>query len=882
MSDGAPRTNRELVLPPGSYAYLQDATTGAIKACSGPIVVNQTAQEKPVRYVPRLGGFETCDRLEDAVCKSPVAVEGYYMILLNPAEGGEHPTDGATKAAPPLSVGRRVNVPGPCMFSLWPGQSAKVVRGHHLRSNQYLVIKVYNAEEAAKNWRNAIVKPAVASPAATPPREGEGEKSSEDPSTDVLSAAPPDLAVGQQFIIRGTDVAFYIPPTGITVTQREGEYVRDALTLERLDYCILVDEGGRKRYEQGPQVVFPEPTEKFLHDDKGRIRFRALELNEIQGLHVKVIAAYKGSDIENPSGDREYKEGEEIFITGKYQSIYFPREEHAIVSYDGKQKHFATAVPPGEGRYVMDRKTGFIKLIQGPTMLLPNPVSEVIIRRALSDTECATWYPNNEEALAYNRELRQVAEQAPTTRAGAVSEGDLNRSRSKRDIRHGKSALRAANLAMESSGVSSMANMMAGDEVTRTSTYTQPRFLVLEGRFSGVPRIQVWTGYAVMVVKATGERRVVQGPATLLLEYDETLEVLSLSTGKPKTTDNLLRTAYLLTRNNKVSELVRVETKDHVSVDIKLSLLVHFEGQNPHRWFEIANYTKFLCDHVRSLLKGRIRKVSVEEFYASPTDFVRDTILGIPAEGSRPGLPFAENGMRVADVEVLDVSIADHKIAQLLYDSQHDVVQGNIVVARAQRQLEHTKEQEKINREDSREHATTVNLRLDLQKERIEQEAAVAVARLLADLQEHEKGQEVEKARQEKLAIEVDAELARDASRAAQRIEVATKEQVLRLEELRAETEAAVNRFAEVQGGLSEALLALSSNETLEKVARAMSAQTWIGGRTVTDVLGKVFKDTPFGSMIQAATDRVSKQLPGPNGRSDAGSDALDQDSDTQ
>ena len=40
--------------------------------------------------------------------------------------------------------------------------------------------------------------------------------------------------------------------------------MRDALTLERLEYCILVDQNGKKRYERGPQVVFPEPTEAFV------------------------------------------------------------------------------------------------------------------------------------------------------------------------------------------------------------------------------------------------------------------------------------------------------------------------------------------------------------------------------------------------------------------------------------------------------------------------------------------------------------------------------------------------------------------------------------------------------------------------------------------
>jgi major vault protein len=139
-------------------------------------------------------------------------------------------------------------------------------------------VRVYNEEEARRNWNKAIIKPAA---------DGQAE------ATEVMNDAPRDLNVGTLFIIKGTDVSFYIPPIGVGVVPDEhGQYVRDALTLERLEYCILVDQNGKKRFERGPQVVFPEPTESFITRDSQR-KYRALELNEIQGLHVKVIAPYE-------------------------------------------------------------------------------------------------------------------------------------------------------------------------------------------------------------------------------------------------------------------------------------------------------------------------------------------------------------------------------------------------------------------------------------------------------------------------------------------------------------------------------------------------------------------------------------------------------------
>jgi major vault protein len=135
------RGSKELVLAPFTYAYMQDTTKGQVKIFTGPTVINQTAQEVPVIYNPDQGNFERCTHLEEAVCKSPIAVEGYYLVLFNPAKDNSQPESGlAGKPSLDLRVGRRVNLPGPVMFPLWPGQAAHYIRGHHLRSNQYLEV----------------------------------------------------------------------------------------------------------------------------------------------------------------------------------------------------------------------------------------------------------------------------------------------------------------------------------------------------------------------------------------------------------------------------------------------------------------------------------------------------------------------------------------------------------------------------------------------------------------------------------------------------------------------------------------------------------------------------------------------------------------------
>ncbi|MBX3156839.1 MAG: hypothetical protein KF773_12645 [Deltaproteobacteria bacterium] len=837
-------SKRDLVLAPSEYAYMQDVTKGIVKTYTGPTVINPTAQERPVVFNPHNKLFEPCP-LEQAVQQIAIAPEGYYLILKNPSHKYDHPPSGGVYPAPDLSVGRKINITGPCAFALWPGQMVKLVQGHHLRSNQYLLVRVYNEDEARKNWGQAVIKP------ATNPTESSTEGG--DAPAQPISRAPADLTVGKQLIIKGTDVSFYIPPTGVgVVPDDDGSYVRDALTLERLEYCILVEQNGKKRYERGPQVVFPEPTEAFItaaaRDGSGGARkFRAIELNEIQGLHIKVIAPY----VEN---GRAHREGDELFITGKETAIYYPREEHSLVRYDGREKHFAVAVPAGEGRYVMNRKSGEIRMVHGPAMLLPNPVDEVIIRRVLSDRECATWYPGNAQVLAHNRQLRLLQES--DERPGAVAEDAVE----KKQMKAGRAASVAQQVAMGPATESrrDVAAGVGGDALDRSNQFTKPRTLVFNTKYEGVPSLGVWVGYAVLVVDKQGRRRVEQGPKNLLLEYDETLEVLQLSTGTPKTDDRLIETVFLRVLNNKVSDGCAVETLDHVTVTLRYSMRVNFEGE-PLRWFEVENYVKFLCDHVRSVLKGSIKKHSIETFYAQSVEIIRDTILGRSDDkGGRPGMRFTENGLRVTDVEVLEVGIDDEAISGLLGAAQHEAVQANIALLRARRGLEMTEKQEAISRGEAEARAETAKRFAELEVAALADRLRVALAAAKSELEQAEAQKTTAVARNAVADADHAAELARQRASAQAEHETRAAHQALVLAQLRAEVEAAVQRFSAAQGGFSEALLALSNHEVLAKVAEAMSVQAFVGGKTLTDVIDKVFAGTPLAGLMERVKARTA------------------------
>lgn len=857
MNSGGGSDKRELALPPGSYAYVQDESKGPIKTYVGPTVINQTAQDRPVIYDHNTRTFRPVE-LSQAVRQFIFANEGEYVVLENPSQKGAYPTEGTADTLPDLLMGEKKIVPGPVAFALYPGQWATTVPGHNLRSNEYLVVRIYNEQKAKENWSKAVMK------AATKTGE-EGEE--EEATVATKTAEELKLTTGQLLIIKGTDVSFYLPPTGVEVLKdpETGNYTRKAVTLERLEYCILIDEDGNKRYEKGPKVVFPKPTEVFFTKDGNR-KFRAIELSgPIQGLHIKVIQGYQ--DGESTDG-KAHKEGDELFITGEDCAIYFPRPEHSIIKYGDKEKHYATAVPEGEGRYVMDRLKGVIDTKKGPDMLLPDPRFFVIVRRILTANECALWYPGNQEAAVYNASLRAmsgggtanfVADEAVRAKSGVRTRGVASRSAGAPDMAFSASLSDSLEAYMpEGAGSAEFA-----DQFTRSQTYTQPRTVTLDTKYDGVPKIKVWTGFAIMVVKADGKRRVEQGPKTILLDYDETLEVLELSTGKPKTTDDLKKTVYLRIKNNKVSDIIRVDTKDHAPIDIKLSFRVDFEG-DPELWFDSDNYVKLLCDHVRSMLKGAIRQKEVEDFYSNGEAIIRDIILGAKdAEtGERELLRFKENGMVVKDVEVLSVQIMDSGIAQMLADAQRRTVEQNISVNRAEKDLKVTKRLEEIEQDKARAAQQTATLKNQLSIQRIEEQAQVALATVKADLDKVSQDKELKVAEESLTDISSEAALERRKKTAAQ--DQAEREAALKatIEELEAETKAVVEKFAAAQPAFAECILALSNADTLTKIAQAHSVGTLIGGESVVDALKKIFGDGALQDGLGTITQRMKGGRP--------------------
>lgn len=840
------RNERDLVLAPNEYALVSDATKGSIDCYAGPFKTSLAGTDRCVVFDAKTKRFRPVSMTE-GVQLVQTAPEGFYIILKNVAADNRHPTGSGKMTTPTLLVGKKVIIPGPVSFALWPGQMAKVLPGHTLRSNQYLLVRVYDDDAAKENWRNSVIKTA--------------KKDGAEADQEKLLSEMPELTMGKLLVIRGTDVSFYIPPTGIEVVPDEyGKLVRDAVTLERLEYCLLLDENGNKRYVQGPDVVFPEPTEVFVtrtiqkqgETPRESRKFKAIELSETSGLYIKVIAEYKDNDAKHPAG-------EELFITGKMQTIYFPREEHAIIKYGDQDVHYATAIPAGEARYVLNRLSGEVRLAMGPVMFLPDPRAEVIAKRVLDLKLCALLYPGNEEALAYNAALAGIelkAEErtkggAALLTAAAAAPGSF--SSGPPVLMY--NALIGASVSNnpEARGLGgTTAAEFTGDRFQRRGTYTEPRTITLNTKYEGVVATDLWSGYAMMLVRKSGERRVVQGPRTVMLEYDESPQILELSSGKPKTTDHLYRTVFLRTVANKVGDIIEAETKDFCKVKVKVSYRVNFEG-DPIKWFDVENYVKFLCDHIRSRIRTQVRKLGIEEFYLNSETFIRDLVLGTAEdEGKRPGTSFAENGMRIYDVEVLGVDMSTPEVEKLFVSAQRDSITHTISLQTAQRALEFTTENEKIKQKKLAAEAETREADIELKKKELSAKLGLDLETLVAAAKTQASRIANDEAR-EKGASALEAEV-RERTRlnAEQQLAVERDQLSIRMAELEAEVRGVVERAKAVSPDLVAALNAFGERALIERAAEAMGPMAIIGGakKSVVEILADLLKGTPFAKQL--------------------------------
>jgi len=331
--------------------------------------------------------------------------------------------------------------------------------------------------------------------------------------------------------------------------------------------------------------------------------------------------------------------------------------------------------------------------------------------------------------------------------------------------------------------------------------------------------VYVPSSFAVLVT-ARSSREVVRGPQTRVLAFDEDLEVLELSTGKPKTQERTLRTCFLQVDGNKVSDVLRLKTGDHNEVEVSVSYRVSFVGVDETSWFNVKDYVALLCDHAGSLLRAAARACSIETFYQNGTEVLRTAILGEKHEGEpRPGRHFEENGMWIYDLEVLDMRILDPEVQVLLAGAQKNAIVAEVTRRQELLRLDTEKLKEQVRRTICEEQSTTMKT----ERERVEKKREVDLAT---------------------------AEAAAAVSGVADAARLLSKERENELE--RKMLDARVAAFRDQMSALAPELVAtlktLGHQQLAIELSKNASPLAILGGESVTDVVTRLLGALPLGA----------------------------------
>ncbi len=931
------RTSRKIPVTERQFLWVQDDDKGEVTLHVGPTMVSPTAADRVV-IDDGEGGLR-----EDVSGKPQKIIElgdNQYAMLFNPLLDTESAPNGKFRPGRneprPLRTGTRSMIPGPCSFYLRPGQRADVRDAHELASNQYLVVKVYGEVDKTAPYYEVTARSAGITRATA-------ETLVETEALGALEQVV--LRRGQLIVIRGLDTQFYIPPTGVDIVPdtsvdasgaaitaaaarqllgqiqpppeaqpqellreeaaseaeqgyldddletkggsprqqvpnavinqsarsrhrkptpgfaaaggapgappapapaqaaplvdflsspalrralereaRQARLIRSAVVLGEKEYCVIVDADGKREIKLGPARVFPGPYDTFMTiGSRGRV-YDAYELLPQRALWLRVISAIGKEELlrKLPRGF--------VFEKELAKDHYYPGDE---ILLSGVSTFFF----PFNEIEVLSPETG--------QAVVGNDHERVFIEAIGID----------QKSGIYVRDL-------------ATGEVRLVRGKQSYLVDPRKEVQITRNVPPSDWNL-----WVAANEPHKATSQpiTTPWAL----------SIVVPNNTAVMITMAQS-RRVVDGPCVTLLGYEESLCSMSLSTGTPKSDASPLRTCFLRTVGNRVSDVITVETSDFVRISIHVSYSVTFVSDGDgaggkERWFNHENYIQVMVDHLRSIIRGRCRATSLSVIWPQIHSMVRDTILGERKDGGRPGRVFHENGTVVTEVEVLSATIEAREVAELMERVQTQSVTLQIGDRQAQETLVSAKLRAEIEAQSQAlaEEARKREARLKELSRKLEHERALAEVRelevvarerqTLSDVRQ-DAAQKAELARDteaKELALKLqleDANVRAAATRALSAVEletlVARRQQELLL--IAAQSSATVAERQAVQQGLIEAMTALGDKVMLGEVASNMNLVSLFKGKDVGTILTEVLGGTRLVPALEALRERHS------------------------
>lgn len=668
----------------------------------------------------------------------------------------------------------------------------------------------YQAEAAAQMVdQSARTRQRVPAPAAPP--AGKPVAPSAPVLNNVIGAQAPSVAPSGSVSVDDVMSSDALRKA-IEKEARQARLIRSAVVLGEKEYCVLIDPDGKREIKVGPARVFPGPYDTFMIKGSRNRVYDAYELLPQRALWLRVISASSREDMA-----KKMPRGVEL---DKEQ--YFPGDELLLSGVSG-------FFFPFNEIEVLSPHTG--------EAVVGNDHSNVFIEAIGIDQKSGIYVRDlttGEVRLVRGKQSYLVDPRKEIHITRSVNQHDWNL-------------------------------WIAASEPHKGTA----RLVTTPWAIS----IIVPHNTAVLATSAAGQR-VVEGPCVTLLEYEENLVPLKLSTGTPKDDDDPLVTCFLRTIGNRVSDVIEIESADFVRISLRISVSVTFLRDHRDKWFNAENYIQVLCDHLRSIVRSRTRMVSLSALWPQLAAVVRDTILGPrnEADGSRKGRFFAENGMLVHEVEILDATIEDDLIAEQMRTVQRESVTLAIGDRQAQDKLQSAKLRAELElrahelQAQVREHeAKLKELERKLSHEtrlaelRDREAMAMEQARLSA---ERESGDLHKRIEREQVAQTAQRDaLIKDAASRAQAAQVLHEEEFGHISRMKgldmalidAQARAVVAERTAVQPQLVEALTALGDKALLSEVAQNMNLVSLFRGKEAGEILKDVVGGTRFVPALQEA-----------------------------
>ncbi len=889
-------TRQKIPVPRRSFLWSLNETSGEILTHVGPTEFTPSANDRIVTSNQR-GGYVAA-KMEAR--PFVIAHDGEYALLRSPVIDPHDISEGPNGAYVPggnkekqLALGTTRIIPGPCAFPLYPGQAAEVRSAHKLGANQYLLVEVVGEVDQKAPYFDVVRASAELS--STVIAEDDEDDDEEHAGRGVK------LRPGMRIVVQGRRCQLFIPPTGTEVVaavegdeapssdgmatlpapvlnaltgmvqqvdagltgrqfsvlknelrhrtdlpshhraimltvlddtweaRRKGaqgrtggsatraaegvdRYARRAVVLGPKNFCVLFDADGKPRIVRGPARVFPGPHDKFLHRGSRRRVYNAYELSERQGLWIRIVTP----------------------IT---------------------KERLGTLVPEGTPLDKDTYEPGDELLVRGhPTVFFPF-------------IECEVVNPETGEPHNGNDHDGIIIDAIGIDQKSGIYVRELE---------------------------TGMVKMVRGE----TSYMVDPRREMHVRRRVPSDKWNLWIGHAephkrsthdvvtpwalsiiipnneAVLITSRHGRRVVVGPRTELLDYEEQLTPLRLSKGPSKDGHDTVTTCFLRVQGARVADRFELESSDYVKVSLRVGIAGRFEGEDPELWFSVEDPVKLLADVLRARLRREARRHSATKLLAELPDLIGATLFEEDGTWS-----FAENGMIIDHVDVLDVSIGDAELAKAFLEVQREAVSLQLSDDQARRRLASTQLRDEI---DAAEHELQRKssgrlAQTGAAEARDENTVELEKARLLeqrnTELQALRHTREAAAAEFTHTQSKARAELNAQLRKVAADSEAGAKRTVGEVELSHAESHAEVERrtaaaiakadavrLNAIETELVGALYAAADADVMKAAAENMNLVSLLGGRSPAELLTGVLKGTP----LQRSSDKMGARAPQP------------------